>query len=197
MAAISTRTLVESIMNKIISKCLLTTVLLILVQLSTIQVVNAQVAQRNSAQISNAQPLTLQVEPFTQVAFDEMKAKYQGNKWLTLLWSVDCPPCMKELALVQKLQQQTKDIAVVIINVDTYENSEQQRDEILLHFDLTQRKHFHFQEDLEDQSRYHIDPQWFGELPRSYFIDEAGIFHGKSGLVSKELLSKWLLTPSH
>lgn len=191
-------------MNKVrsISKCLLIILLLTLVQLSTLQVVNAQevnaqVTQRNSAQISNAQRITLQAEPFTQVAFDEIKAKYQGRKWLTLLWSVDCPPCMKELALVQNLQQQKKDIAVVIINVDTYENSEQQRDEILLHFYLTQQKHLYFQENLEDQSRYHIDPQWFGELPRSYFIDEAGIFHGKSGLVSKELLSKWLLTPSH
>jgi len=168
-------------MNKTISKCLLTLWLLIIAQLSTVQVVNAQ-------------QIILPAEPFSQVAFDKMKVKYQGKKWLTLLWSVDCPPCMKELALVQKLQQQKNDIAVVIINVDTYENSKQQRDEVLLAFDLIQRTNLYFQEGLEDQSRYHIDPQWFGELPRSYFIDEKGTFHGKSGLVSKKLLDKWLLT---
>jgi len=143
--------------------------------------------------ISNAKPLTLHSEPFTQAVFEQIKKQYQGKKWLTLLWSVDCPPCMKELALIQALQQQKKHLAVVVINVDTHENSEQQREEILQHFELSQQTHLFFRDGFEDQSRYLIDPQWYGELPRSYFIDEAGAFHGKSGLVSKLLLDKWLL----
>jgi hypothetical protein len=104
---------------------------------------------------------------------------------------------MKGLALVEKLQGRQKDIAVVIINVDTHEDSEKQREKILANFHLTQLTGFFFQEGLADQSRYHTDPQWFGELPRSYFVDEAGTFHGKSGLVSKALLEKWLLSSSH
>ena len=86
-----------------------------------------------------------------------------------------------------------KDLAVVIINVDTHENSKEERNEILESFELTQRTNLYFREGLADQSRYFIDPQWFGELPRSYFIDETGVFHGKSGLVSKALLAQWLL----
>jgi len=170
-------------MSRALNKYVFVYVLLVIAQLSITQVVKAQ-------------QLPLQTQPFTQSSFEAIKEQFKGEKWLTMLWSVDCPPCMKELALIQTLQLQQKELTVVIINVDTYEGSEQQRDEILAHFDLTQRKHFYFIEGLEDQSRYHIDPQWFGELPRSYFIDEAGTFHGKSGLVSKVLLEKWLLTAS-
>ena len=175
MATISTRTLAKSVMKKLIQIC--TSIILALLFVAN----------------SNAQQPALDLQAFNKQAFEQVKQKYHGNKWLVLLWSVDCPPCMKELALVQKLQQQKQDLAVVIINVDTGEESASQRREIIRHFDLTNQLHLYFREGLEDHSRFLIDPQWFGELPRSYFIDEAGKFHGKSGLVAKELLQKWLL----
>ena len=123
-----------------------------------------------------------------------LKTQNMGKQWLMLLWSVDCPPCMKELALVQKLQQKQKNLAVVIINTDTEESSEQERADIIKHFKLMNLKNFHFTQGQEAQQRYQVDPQWFGELPRSYFIDEQGKFHGKSGLIAEELLTQWLLT---
>jgi thiol-disulfide isomerase/thioredoxin len=142
---------------------------------------------------SKLQEKTINSQAFNSAIYEEVKENYQGKKWLTLLWSVDCPPCMKELAIVQSLQQQQRELAIVIINVDTYEESDQQRDKILAHFNLAAQTNLHFSDGLEDQSRYLIDPQWFGELPRSYFVDETGTFHGKSGLASKELLEKWLI----
>lgn len=138
-------------------------------------------------------PQPINSQAFGSGIYEEIKQKYQGKKWLTLLWSVDCPPCMKELAIVQTLQQKQNELAIVIINVDTYEDSEQQRDKIVSHFNLATQTNLHFSDGLEDHSRYLIDPNWFGELPRSYFIDEAGTFHGKSGLASKQLLEKWLI----
>lgn len=104
---------------------------------------------------------------------------------------------MKELALVQTLLQQKMDLAVVMINVDSDENSTQQRQDILQQFSLTGLRHFYFRDGFEDHSGYLIDPQWFGELPRSYFVDEAGVLHGKSGLVAKALLEQWLLVDNN
>jgi thiol-disulfide isomerase/thioredoxin len=149
-------------------------------------------------QLSHGQQKTtlftgLNLQAFEPSLFEEIKQEYQGKKWLTLLWSVDCPPCMKELAIVELLQKKQKDLAIVIINVDTFEESDKQRDQIIMDFNLTEQSHLYFREGFEDQSRYSIDPQWFGELPRSYFIDAAGVSHGKSGLASKALLTKWLL----
>tara|TARA_B110000467_G_scaffold139307_1_gene138637 strand:- start:330 stop:797 length:468 start_codon:yes stop_codon:yes gene_type:complete len=130
---------------------------------------------------------------FNKLHFEQVKQDKLGQKWLVLLWSVDCPPCMKELALVQKLQQKQEDLAVIMINTDTEESSEKERNDIIKHFDLVNLKSFHFTQGQETQQRYQIDPQWFGELPRSYFIDEQGTFHGKSGLIAEELLTQWLL----
>ncbi len=144
--------------------------------------------------LAQAEPLAKGSVEFNKVLFEQVKQEKIGQKWLALLWSVDCPPCMKELALVQKLQQNQKDLAVVMINTDTEESSEQERSDIIKHFNLMNLKNFHFTQGQEAQQRYQVDSQWFGELPRSYFVDEQGKFHGKSGLIAEELLTQWLLT---
>jgi len=183
-------------MNHLITKSLLFFVVLFISQISEAeQVILKSESTSELKSESKLEPKlkAINSEAFNSAIYEDIKQKYQGNKWLTLLWSVDCPPCMKELAIVQTLQQQQGELAIVIINVDTYEESGQQRDKILAHFNLASQTNLHFIDGLEDHSRYLIDPQWFGELPRSYFIDEAGTFHGKSGLASKQLLEKWLI----
>jgi hypothetical protein len=49
-------------------------------------------------------------------------------------------------------------------------------------FDLTS---FHHSSDRQGNK---IDSSWYGELPRRYFADEAGKFHGKSELLDEELI---------
>lgn len=174
-------------MNNLISKCFF--VVLLFTASATFAEPGDSIAKLKSHSKAS--------QAFSSAVYEDIKLKYKDKKWLTLLWSVDCPPCMKELAIVQTLQQEQKlqqqsELPIVIINVDTYEGSTQQRDKILEHFNLTAQINLYFRDGLEDQSRYLIDPQWFGELPRSYFIDEAGTFHGKSGLASKQLFEKWL-----
>lgn len=144
--------------------------------------------------LTQAEPVVKNSVEFNKARFEQVKQEKLAQKWLVLLWSVDCTPCMKELALVKKLQQKQKDLAVVMINTDTEESSEQERNDIIKHFNLVNLKSFHFTQGQEAQQRYQVDPQWFGELPRSYFIDEQGKFHGKSGLIAEELLTQWLLT---
>jgi thiol-disulfide isomerase/thioredoxin len=176
MATLQTRALVEPDMKNLIA--IFTAIALILLSVDN----------------SIAKQKTTVFQAFNPQTFVQIKQQYYGQKWLIILWSVECPPCMKELALVKKLQQEKENLAVVIINVDTGEEYEVKRQEIIAHFQLTQVTQLYFRDGFEAHSRYLIDPQWFGELPRSYFIDEAGVFHGKSGLVDKVILSKWLLT---
>jgi len=132
------------------------------------------------------------------IAFDKaqlttVKAQNMGKQWLMLLWSVDCPPCFKELAIIQKLQQKNHDLAVVIINTDANDEINSERKDIIEKFELTNFTNFHFVDGEGDQSRFFIDPNWYGELPRSYFFESNGKSHGKSGLVNKSLLTQWLI----
>jgi len=130
---------------------------------------------------------------FNQQQFKSIKAKHAGKKWLMLLWSVDCPPCFKELAMIEKLMNETSELAVVIVNADDDDEVSSERVAIINQFNLTQLENFHFADGLADQSRFLIDSSWYGELPRSYFIEENGKFHGKSGLVTMTLLQDWLI----
>ena len=68
----------------------------------------------------------------------------------------------------------------------------EERTEIIEKFSLNHLKNFHFVDGQSDQSRYIIDSTWYGELPRSYFVQSNGKFHGKSGLVKESTLIKWL-----
>ncbi len=129
---------------------------------------------------------------FTKASFEQIKKQYINKQWLMLLWSVDCPPCFKELALIEKMRQQQADIAIVIVNVDDNNESATERERVLGLFNLTALDTFYFADSSGDSNRYLIDPSWYGELPRSYFVEPNGVFHGKSGLVSESLLINWL-----
>ncbi len=181
-------------MKSLIGKCSFVFVLLFIAQVSHAEQAYLKLESKLKSKL-RLHSVNSQV--FDSAIYEELKLKYYGKKWLILLWSVDCPPCLKELALVQTIQlqqkqQQKSELPIVIINIDTFEGSASQRNKILANFDLTTQTNLHFSDGFEDHSRFMIDPLWFGELPRSYFIDEVGTFHGKSGLASKQLFEKWL-----
>ncbi len=132
-------------------------------------------------------------QPFSMEAFEQIKSINQGKPWLTVLWSVDCPPCYKELALIQKLRSQYKLYPVIIINVDDTNEVAEQRPEVISQFGLDDLPNYYFKDGQGDKQRYSIDPYWYGELPRSYYIDAKGKFHGKSGLLKEKQLIKMLV----
>ncbi len=130
---------------------------------------------------------------FDKAQFDKIKQQNRGKQWLMLLWSVDCPPCFKELAIIKKLTTQHDNLAIVLINTDADEETATERTEIIDKFKLNDLNVFHFADGKADQNRFIIDSSWYGELPRSYFVESNGKFHGKSGLVKESMVSQWLL----
>jgi len=130
---------------------------------------------------------------FNKVQLAALKIQNMGKQWLMLLWSVDCPPCFKELAIIQTLKRHHGDLLVVIINTDANDEIKTERKDIIEKFELKDFTNFHFVDGQGDQSRFFIDPNWYGELPRSYFVERNGEFHGKSGLVNQSLLTQWLV----
>lgn len=132
--------------------------------------------------------------PFSNGSLIEAKQKFEGKRWLMVLWSLDCPACFKELKLIQKLQQENTKIAlnVIFINADDNDEMSKERQDVIKQYDMSSFSNYYFADGEGDASRYKIDPQWYGELPRSYFIDEQGKFHGKSGLLDASLIRKWL-----
>lgn len=130
---------------------------------------------------------------FTPQAFEQLKKNNSGKQWLVILWSVDCPPCFKELALVQELKARQNNLNVVIINADDNDDLAKERQQVISSYNLASLPNYHFADGEGDKARYAIDSQWYGELPRSYFVETNGNFHGKSGLLDKALMEHWLI----
>jgi len=130
---------------------------------------------------------------FNGDVFNRLKVENANKQWLMVLWSVDCPACFKELALIKELREKHPNINVVIINTDGENEANVQSVKIMENYELSDTTTYFFEEGSADRNRYIIDPSWYGELPRSYFVDNKGMFHGKSGLVDVTLIKKWLL----
>jgi thiol-disulfide isomerase/thioredoxin len=149
----------------------------------------------SQAQNHAAELKTFGLQPFSQESFIALKQQKLGERWLMVLWSLDCPACFKELKLIQAIQKSTphKSLNVVYINADDTDEITFERKKILAFYEMHFYKNLYFVDGQADKSRYQIDSNWYGELPRSYFVDEEGKFHGKSGLLDEKLINEWLL----
>ena len=144
------------------------------------------------AALGLAGPAQADSQPFASEDLTRYQQQYQGKQWLLLLWSVDCPPCFKELAVLSRLATQQPELRVVLVNTDDDDQLTRERQQIVAKYGLEHLPNFHFADGQGSHSRYRIDPTWYGELPRSYFFEADGTRHGRSGLVTAELLERWL-----
>ncbi len=145
--------------------------------------------------LSQAKNQSLNDKAFSKLAFEKVKQQQLGKRWLMVLWSLDCPACFKELKLIKTLQLENKSKAlnVIFINADDSDELTLDRKQVLASYGMDDFPNFYFADGQGDLNRYQIDPQWYGELPRSYFVDEQGKFQGKSGLLDETLIKKWLV----
>jgi thiol-disulfide isomerase/thioredoxin len=130
--------------------------------------------------------------PFNENTITYLKNKYQGKKWLMVLWSVECPPCIKELALIESILEKNESLPIVVINTDGDKSLDADRKNLITQFKLDKIETYCFTDGQTDTSRFQVDANWFGELPRSYFFNEQGQSSGRSGLLSKEIIQQWL-----
>jgi len=127
---------------------------------------------------------------FTAESFEEIKAGFEGQEFLLGLWSVDCPPCMVEMEFMAKLVELNPDLAYVLVSTDPID----QRDysaEFLEDVGLGGKESWMFADSFVERLRFSIDPNWYGELPRSYFFDNNHAMKSHSGIVNEELLQQW------
>lgn len=133
-------------------------------------------------------------EAFNAVSFEEIKSSFEGEEFLLGLWSVDCPPCMVEMQYMAKLIELNPDIPYVLISTDPIEQRENSA-EYLEDVGLAELKSWMFADSFVERLRFSIDPNWYGELPRSYYFDNTHGMKSHSGIVSEELLRGWFNRP--
>lgn len=113
-----------------------------------------------------------------------------GLPFLVALWSLDCPPCMKELEILDRVHQKYPHFKIVLINIDGIEAIDDAESR-LASFRLGSVNNWIFASEQAEKLRFSIDPQWYGELPRSYLYQN-GKRRGHSGLIDETRLWSWL-----
>lgn len=134
---------------------------------------------------------TAELKAFLPGSLEQITADRQGRPFLLVLWSVDCPPCMKEFRQLQQLRHAFTDRSLVLVSTDGPEVTEEAQ-HILTSFELQDLDNWIFADNFPERLRYGIDPNWFGELPRAYFYDAAHQRSAKSGALSEASLQQWL-----
>ena len=132
-------------------------------------------------------------EPFVRGSQQTIVAAQQGRSFVQALWSLDCVHCRDDLALLGRLRKKYPALQVILVATDPAERREQ-AEQVLAHFQLADAPSWLFADRFVERLRYEIDPQWFGELPRTYFYSADGKRTAVSGKLDAHDVEQWIRT---
>lgn len=128
--------------------------------------------------------------PFESGSLQRILNSRAGKPFLLVLWSLECPPCRREMELLAKMRRQHPEIDIVFISTDGSERADEVEAALEQH-DLEEAKSWIFAGPVQ-RLRYEIDPTWYGVLPRSYFYDENHERAAVSGALEEAQIQAWL-----
>lgn len=135
-----------------------------------------------------AQQATLQ--PYRPGSHTQLLQAHQGRPLLLVFWSLDCPPCRRELAMLGRLARQHTALPLVLVSVDGMAAAPEAVG-LLRRHGLETAENWLF-DGPEQRLRFDTDPGWYGELPRSYFLDAEHQRTAHSGVLTREQVLAWL-----
>lgn len=110
-------------------------------------------------------------------------ASQQGKPFVLVVWSLDCVYCKRNFDALGKLRARHPALRVVTLSTDSAEALPQLR-QVLQRVSLT-RNAWVFGPEPQERLRYAVDPEWMGEMPRTYFYRADGQRQGVSGVISE------------
>jgi hypothetical protein len=89
------------------------------------------------------------------------------------------------MALLSKMHKSNPKINMVMLATDDASATDDIQ-KILGKNELTGLENWIFADENPQKLRYEIDPKWFGELPRTYFLNKQHEREGISGVLSEQ-----------
>lgn len=131
-----------------------------------------------------------EVNVFKAGSYAKFLEQRLNQPFMLVFWSLDCPPCYKELAMLADETKNQPQLDLVIVSTDTTEDIKEIQQK-LNKFGLSHINAWVFENDRAQQLRYEIDPNWYGELPRSYLFDAQHKRQSVSGILKPAILQRW------
>ena len=130
------------------------------------------------------------VNIFKTGSYAQFLEQRQNQPFMLVLWSLDCPPCYKELAMLAEETKNQPQLELVLVSTDSTDDIKEIQQK-LNQFGLSHVKAWVFENDRAQPLRYEIDPNWYGELPRSYLFDAQHNRQAISGILKPVVLQRW------
>ena len=122
---------------------------------------------------------------FTAGSYQKILENSAERPFMLVVWSIDCPSCLKDMDLLNTIHQQRPELKIVMLAADDLSAS-QQIQQILEQHQLAELENWVFADENAQKLRFEIDPRWYGELPRTYFFDATHQRTGVSGVLSEQ-----------
>lgn len=130
------------------------------------------------------------IETFEQNSFEAIENRHADSTVLVVVWSIECSHCKHDLARIAERLQDRPDLRLELIATDP----PALRDAVLstlAELGLAETPGWQFGSVPAARLRTVIDPDWFGELPRSYLLGPDGTRTGISGRLPEAALEHW------
>jgi thiol-disulfide isomerase/thioredoxin len=132
---------------------------------------------------SRADQATL--KPFVAGSYQQLLDSNVNKPFMLVIWSITCSSCLKDMALLNKMHKANPNINMIMLATDDVTATDEVQ-QILAKNELTELENWLFADDNPQKLRYEIDPKWYGELPRTYFLNKKHDREGISGVLSQE-----------
>jgi len=145
-----------------------------------------------------------QTQPLQRGSYQKILATHAGKPFIVALWSISCTHCGVDLEIFGRLANKHPEFRLVLISTDA---PEQEASIVAMlnkyhlgHFEIESAhlkrvgkiESWVFADSYTERLRFEIDPQWYGELPRTYFIDAKGRATGISGVLDEAKTEQWV-----
>ena len=130
-------------------------------------------------------PVLSNDKTMSQLTIEKVAGLFQEQNRLIMLWSVDCPPCYQELAMLEKMLLLYPGLPITLISTDDDPERYEEVEEQYRRLNGNTLTTWVFADGMAPQLRYAIDKTWSGVLPRSYVVKAANRV-GHSGVLKEK-----------
>lgn len=128
---------------------------------------------------------TAAIKAFNSGSYQQILQEKKDQGFMLILWSLDCPTCIKDMELLSTIHKNRPALKIVMIATDELSASAEIQ-KLLEKYQLADLENWVFADDNSQKLRYEIDPAWYSELPRTYFFSAAHQREGISGALTLE-----------
>jgi thiol-disulfide isomerase/thioredoxin len=125
------------------------------------------------------------LKPFVSGSYQQLLDSNANKPFMLVIWSITCSSCLKDMALLNKMHKTHPKLNMVMLATDDASATDDIQ-KILAKNELTDLENWLFADDNPQKLRYEIDPKWYGEQPRTYFLNKKHEREGISGVLSQE-----------